>query len=309
MTGPRRAPADDRLTGRRVLVTGGSGFIGGHLLHRLVQGGARVHAVSRAARTRPGVHWERVDLTDAAAVSALVAAVRPEVVLHLASEVAGARDLALVRPMLGSLAGTVHLLTAAAEQGGARVVLAGSVEEPRGSSSWTPTSPYAAAKWAATGYARMFHAVWGLPTVVLRVAMTYGPAQPDESKLVPYVIRSLLDGRAPAVGSGTRLVDWVHVDDVADAFLAAACADGVAGREVDVASGEPVSIRHTVDLLARLTGVAVPPRYGAVADRPLDAPQIADPTAARELMGWRPSVGLEDGMARTVAWYREHRRG
>jgi UDP-glucose 4-epimerase len=138
---------------------------------------------------------------------------------------------------------------------------------------------------------------------VLRVAMVYGPGQPDTTKLVPYTALELLGGREPQLSSGTRLVDWVYVADVVDAFLAAAQRERAPGRVLDIGSGAQVSIRDTVELLAELVGGHAKPRFGAIADRPMDDPQLADPQPAEEVLGWRATTSLTDGLRATVRWY------
>ncbi|MFF5210365.1 NAD-dependent epimerase/dehydratase family protein [Streptosporangium sp. NPDC000396] len=305
---PRASEQEDpHWHGSRVLVTGATGFIGAHLVRRLNSLGAQVHAVSRKPREKidGGESWHVADVGDAGAVEDLVRSVRPAVVFHLASEVAGARDPRLVRPMLDSnLASVVNLLTAAAESPGTRLVLAGSIEEPRPyEGELTPSSPYAVAKWAASGYARMFHHLWNVPVTTLRVGMVYGPGQHDTRKLVPYVTLSLLRGEEPSLSSGTRLLDWIYVDDVVDAFLAAGTTPEAAGQSFDIGTGTRTSIRETVELLSRITGSSLRPRYGALPDRPLDSARIADIAPAAKLLRWRPTVGLEEGLRLTVAWY------
>ena len=157
-------------------------------------------------------------MADDTGVADLFAEIRPRVVLHLASHVAGSRDLSLVRPTLrDNLLSSVHLLEQAALHGCDRFVLVGSLEEATDDSA--PSSPYAAAKAAATSYGRMFHALYDLPVVIARVFMVYGPGPQDERKLVPYVVRSLLDGETPSFSSGVRPVDWVFVEDVAEGLV------------------------------------------------------------------------------------------
>jgi nucleoside-diphosphate-sugar epimerase len=284
-------------------VTGASGFIGSHLAGRLAQLGAEVHAVSRTATGGDGWTWHATDLGDAGATTALIREVQPTDVFHLASAVTGARDVSYVAPtMAGNLISAVNLMsTIATEAPATRLVLAGSVEEPRG--DVIASSPYAVAKWAATGYARMFHALWGIPVTVLRVAMVYGPAQRDTKKLIPYVILKLLGGEEPDLASGTRLVDWIYVDDVVDAFVRAAETEQAAGKVLDIGSGTQVTIRDTIELLAKLVGGPAQPRFGAIPDRPLDAPQVSDPAAAAEVLNWRPTTTLADGLRQTIAWY------
>jgi UDP-glucose 4-epimerase len=297
------------LSGQRLLVTGGSGFIGARLCRRALEEGAIVHAVSRQRRdATDAVRWERVDLTDHAAVQELLSRLSPDVVLHLASEVSGGRDLDLILPMLqANFAAAVNVMLASARAECRRLVLAGSMEEPElGDPEAVAQSPYAAAKWATLGYGRLFHALYGLSVVHLRVFMVYGPGQRDLRKLVPYVTVSLLRGRAPKLTSGVRAVDWVYVDDVVDAFLRAAVTPGVEGASLDIGSGELVTARALVVRLRDLIGGDVEPAFGAVADRQLERVRVADPTKTAKALGWQPQTPLDEGLKRTVDFYRSH---
>jgi nucleoside-diphosphate-sugar epimerase len=301
-------PADpnNELSGKRLLVTGGSGFIGTRLCARALEEGATVHAVSRHPREEAGeLRWERADLTDEAATRELVERVRPEVVVHLASEVSGGRDLDLVLPMLrANLVAAVNVMLAGAEAGVSRLVLAGSMEEPDlADPDAVAQSPYAVAKWSAFAYARHLQALHRLPVVHLRVFMVYGPGQLDLRKLVPYVTVSLLRGDAPKLTSGARAVDWVYVDDVVDAFLQAAVVPGLEGRSLDVGSGDLVTARDLVVRIRELVGGDVEPAFGAIPDRPLERVRAADP-ATGAAMGWVAQTPLDEGLARTVAFYR-----
>ncbi len=297
--------------GARALVTGASGFIGSHLRQRLGELGAEVHAVSRQERPAEAAAaeiWMQADVADFEACRALVAEARPDFVFHLASHVAGARDAALVEPTFtANLQSTVALLSALTEPGCRRIVLAGSMEEPDGADlAAAPSSPYAAAKWAAAGYARMFHALYGLPVARARIFMVYGPDQKDERKLVPYVCRSLLAGEAPRLTSGARAVDWIYVADVVEGLLAMATAPGLEGESLELGTGRLATVREVVETLHRIAGDGAPaPVFGELADRPLEQSPVADPGPAEQRTGWRPRVELADGLARPLAWYRE----
>jgi UDP-glucose 4-epimerase len=298
----------DGLAGQRVLLTGASGFIGARLCERATQLGAVVHGVSRrpSPNASPAFRWEHLDLTDEAAVRALVRRVRPEVVLHLASEVSGDRSPEVVLPMLrANLVASVNVMLAGREAGCRRVVLAGSMEEPDfGDADAVAQSPYAAAKWAALIYARMFHALYELSVIHLRIFMVYGPGQRDLRKLVPYVTSSLLRGQAPELMSGEREIDWIYVDDVVDAFLAAAITPGAESASLDIGSGKLVPVREVVARLARLVGGSTEPTFGALPDRKLERVRVADPAIAAAAIGWRPRTSLDHGLARTVEFYR-----
>jgi UDP-glucose 4-epimerase len=292
-------------SGRRVLVTGASGFIGARLCVRLHDEGAVVHGVSRTPREEGSVEWHAGDVTNREQVQAIFARVRPQVVFHLAGETRAARDLALVPLTLDSnLVSSVHVMAAAVESGIERVVMAGSQEEPaEGAPDSVPTSPYAASKWAATRYARMFHALYGLSTISLRIFMVYGPEQRDLAKLIPHVIRTLLQGQAPVINSGERRVDWIHVADVAEALALAGRAPGIDGAQIDVGSGRPVTIREIVETLAALVAPEIRPVYrGTEFARPFEQERVANVDAAFRTLGWRPRIPIEQGLRETVDW-------
>jgi nucleoside-diphosphate-sugar epimerase len=198
----------------------------------------------------------------------------------------------------------VNVLVAAVESGCERVVLTGSLEEPDAGEP-VPTSPYAAAKLGATAYGHMVHAVYGLPVVTARLFMVYGPGQQDRTKLVPYVVTSLLRGDSPRLSSGVRPVDWLFVDDAVDGLLAAARTPESAGREDDIGTGELVTVREVVEGIAAAVGTQVEPEFGAVQDRRLERVRAADVESTESLIGWRAKTPLADGLRATVEWYRE----
>ena len=301
-------PTADTLAAGRILVTGASGFIGARLCDALLALGAEVHGVSRRADpgSDPPVCWWQTDLADTRAVQDLVEAVRPDVILHLAGEVVGARTLDQVLPTVrGNLLSAVNLLLAAATLGCRRVVLTGSIEEPsQGDVAAVPSSPYAMSKLAATGYGRMFHALYGLDVLILRVFMVYGPGQKDLRKLVPYVILSLLRGETPQMSSGLRPVDWIYVDDVVDAFVAAAASEVGGGEVLEVGSGELVTVRALVEQLAPLVRTDAQLRFDSANDRRLEQVRKAEIQRTTELLSWRPRVPLAEGLRRTVEFYR-----
>lgn len=309
LIGDRGGP---RLRGRRVLVTGASGFIGRHLTARLVAGGAEVATLGRtAAGPQPLLPQHVADVGDSEAVMAALVASRPDVVVHLAGHVTGTRDASAVMPTAeANLIGTIHLLTAAVSSGlRPRIVLAGSMEEPDGAVGHAvPQSPYAAAKWASAGYVRMFEALYGLDVVHLRLFMTYGPGPQDERRLVPFVVRALLDGRRPQLSSGTRRVDWVYVGDVVDALVAAVVAERPGATPIDIGSGERESVRALVERIAKMLGRGDLVRFGEVEDRPMECEPQADLTMARLRLGWRPRTPLESGLRAVVAWSRSQAR-
>lgn len=302
------------LGDRTVLVTGAGGFIGKHLCRQLIIDRAKIHGVSRKRHDNQAsdIKWWYGDLADLAFTRELIDMVKPELIFHLASHVVGHRELQAVQPTFhANLHGAVNLLTAASEMGCERIILAGSQEEPDldQSSQAVPASPYAAAKWAASAYARMCHALYQTPVTIARVFMVYGPGQKDTKKLLPYTILSLLDGIPPRLTSGERPVDWIYVQDVVEGLLAMAKSEGLDGRTVDIGSGSLVTVRSIVETLTELIDNSVKPQFGSVAERPMEQVRKANHQETYDLIGWRPRISLEKGLTETIQWYHEHPEG
>ncbi len=297
---------------RRALVTGASGFIGTALCSKLIASGVEVHGVSRnppagadAQQQASKIQWWNADLVELEAAQSLIRAIRPDATFHLASLVTGSRSLGTVLPIFrNNFMTAFNLLISTAENSAGRIVLAGSFEEPDEVDS-APCSPYAAAKWSASGYARMFHALYQVPVVIAKIFMVYGPGQWDHTKLIPYVTISLLRGEAPKLSSGVRLVDWIYVDDVVDGLIRCAQTPGIDGRTVDLGSGEMHSIREIVEQLSDLVPSPVGPQFGALADRPLERSRKANIAGSYELVGWQPATALEAGLVSTIEWYKK----
>jgi UDP-glucose 4-epimerase len=288
----------------RALVTGASGFIGRALCRRLVGAGLAVIGTARNPMSAPidGVTWALGDLTEPGTAERIVAESEPDVVFHLAGAVTGSRALESVQPTLSTnLLATVNMLEAVTAAGCGRIALIGSGDEPARTDP--PASPYAAAKWAANGYARMFHALYGTPVATVRPFMVYGPDQPDVAKLVPYTITSLLAGEAPRLSSGRRLCDWVYIDDVVEALVTVVRSDACLGRTVDVGTGTLHTVRHVGDSIRALIGAPIEPAWGAIPDRAGETENVADVATTDRLCGWTPATDLETGLRRTVEWY------
>ena len=200
----------------------------------------------------------------------------------------------------------MNVLVAATEVGCGRIILTGSLTEPAQSGhSVVPSSPYAAAKWMSTIYARMFHSLYATPCVVLTPFMTYGPSQ-DPKKLVPSVILSLLKRQAPKLSSGLWEVDWVFIEDVIDAFIAAATAPGIEGECLDIGSGTHSTVRSVVEQISSLMATETQPLFGVLPDRPMEPVRRADVELTHKRLKWRAQTPLEDGLRRTITWYAAH---
>ena len=299
-----RLAEDAYWRARRCLVTGASGFIGTALCRRLDAAGAEVWGAGRRSGGPPNTRWLVCDVTDRARVEDAMRTSRPDTVFHLASVVTGARKRDVVLPTLhANLTGFVNVALAASDQNCRRIVCMGSLQEPDQSLPAIPTSPYAAAKYAASCYARMLVEAFNVPIAIGRLFMVYGPGQSDFTKIVPYVLSQLLAGSKASLSTGAHPFDWVFVDDVCDALLAIAACDGAIGRTVDVGTGV---LTQTIDVargLGRRLNAIQLLDVGAIPDRVDEPARAADTAATKALTGWEARVGLNDGLDLTVKWF------
>ena len=297
----------ESLDGLTILITGANGFLGTHLLARLSQSHANIHAVSRGAPAATGsIRWWPGNVAEFPWIRDLIAYVKPDVIYQLASASMGGQEPELVLPTFeNDLRTTVNVLVAARECGCRRVIITQSLDEPMSFCERpSPSSPYAAAKAAAGLYGRMFHQLYRFPVVMLRPFMTYGPRQKDH-KLIPYTIQSMLKGQSPALASGARCVDWVYMDDIISAFLAAATSPQAVGKEIDLGSGSLIPIRDVVEQIQRLIPGAPDARFGSLPDRLNEQVRLADLKAARTTLAWRATTSLRMGLSQTIEWYRQ----
>ena len=297
----------DSYTNKNVLITGASGFIGSRLIDYLGEIGAHIHAVSRQHHTSNNkIHWHNIDLTHYKETEKVITETEPNYIFHLASEVSGKRDLDMVLPTLNNnLISTVHILTAASKIQCEKITLAGSLEEPENdTSSPIPASPYAAAKWASSTYARMFKKLYSTPVLVTKLFMVYGPGQTDLKKLIPYVILSILRNKVPKLMSGNRPVDWIFIDDVIEGILAAAICKNPDEKPFNIGSGNLVTTREVVELIIKLMNSSITPEFGALADRPMEQICAANKNQ-NNFFEWTPKYTLEEGLKLTIDWYQE----
>ena len=309
---------------RTYLVTGGAGFIGSHICERLVRDGHRVRVLddfssgkeSNLDSFRAEVDLVRGDIRDARLVGEAMKGV--DIVFHEAA--LGSVPRSVADPLTThevNMTGTLNVLLAARDAGVKRVVYASSssvygetpVLPKREEMTVQPLSPYAISKLVGEHYATVFKHVYGFEVVALRYFNIFGPRQDPESQyaaVIPKFVTALLNGKAPVVyGDGLQSRDFTYVDNVVEANLLASEADGAAGQAFNIACGG----RYTLlDLLARLRiilGSDIEPvhearRAGDVRD------SQASIEAAQRALGYRVSVEFDEGLRRTVEWYRKH---
>jgi UDP-glucose 4-epimerase len=307
---------------RTALITGGAGFIGSHLVDRLVREGARVRVLDdfstgseeNLAASRAQIELLKGDLCDAELVARAVAGA--DVVFHQAAIASVPRSVA--EPVLTNrvnLAGTLGLLVAARAAGVRRFVFAGSCavygngeQLPKSEEmAPAPESPYALQKLAAESYCRLFAKLHGFEAVALRYFNVYGPRQNPESEyaaVLPRFVAACLAGRAPTIyGDGEQTRDFVFVGDVVEANLLAAESAKAVGEVVNVAGGRRISMNELLRAIQDVAGTKLAARY-----EPARAGDVRHSLAslarAEALLGYRPHASLLDGLAVTIESYR-----
>jgi CDP-glucose 4,6-dehydratase len=314
-----------------VLVTGARGFAGAWLAKALLERGDAVASLdhsppgpSSSTLALLGIDSELADITgdlgDDARVRRVLREHRVEVVFHLAAETIVATVASTAaRGFETNVRGTWTLLEACRAEGVERVVVASSdkaygahAELPyREDFALRPTAPYEASKAAADLIARCYWPSYGLPVAVTRFANIYGGGDLNFSRLVPESVCAAIDGRRPVLRSdGSPERDLLYVTDAADAYLAIADRldrDDVRGEAFNAGGGRPHRVGDVVALILELAGSKLEPDIQGTGNPSGEIDrQWVDPSKLAERCGWRPRVELEEGLRRTIEWYREH---
>jgi NAD dependent epimerase/dehydratase len=312
-----------------VLVTGADGFIGSHVVERLIADGARVRAFclynSRGSwgwlddlepDVKSDLDVRLGDIRDARFVEAATEGV--EIVLHLAALIAVPYSYVAPESFIDTnVRGTLNVLEAA-RRGGVRRFVQVSTSEVYGTPESLPIrethpiqaqSPYAASKAAADQLALSYWRTYGLPVVVLRPFNTYGPRQSARA-VVATILRQLLAGRTEIrLGRLDPRRDLTYVGDTVDGLVRAATTAGVDGETIQLGSGRAESVGDLLELAAGILGVTATAVQEDARLRP-DASEVlvlrSDPSKARALLGWEPQTDLEEGIRATIDWLRAH---
>jgi dTDP-glucose 4,6-dehydratase len=321
----------------KILVTGGAGFIGSAVVRAAIRAGHQVvnlDALTYAANlanvasvsNSPGYAFEHADIRDRGALDRILAAHRPDAVMHLAAESHVDRSIDGPAAFIETnVTGTFNLLEAARAYWTRQGRPADfrfhhiSTDEVYGTlgeeglfteeTPYAPNSPYSASKAASDHLVRAWHETYGLPTVMTNCSNNYGPYHFPE-KLIPVVILNALHGRPiPVYGQGLNVRDWLYVEDHAEALLTV-LGRGAVGRSYNIGGNAEA---RNIDLVRKICAILDRRRPQAaphdrlitfVADRPgHDLRYAIDATRIREELGWRPSVTLDEGLERTVDWY------
>lgn len=311
---------------RKVLVTGAGGFIGSHLVERLVELGAQVRALVRYTSTgqagwldlsavREDVEIVHGDVRDFDSVRLAVES--QSVVFHLAALIGIPYSYRAAQSYLRTnIEGTFNVLQAARDSGSERV-LCTSTSEVYGSAQYVPIneehplqaqSPYSASKIGADKLAESYFLSFGLPVSVIRPFNTYGPRQSARA-VIPTIITQAMSGSEVRLGALSPTRDFNYVSDTVDAFVCAASAPQAIGKTIHFGSGTEISIGDLAKLIGRLLGkeLTLVAQEQRVRPEKSEVERLcADPALAHKLVGWRSRVSLEDGLRETISWIEQN---
>jgi nucleoside-diphosphate-sugar epimerase len=301
---------------KRVALTGAAGFVGANLARRLLRDGHEVHllvrpghAEWRVAELRGAAQFHLIDFSNAAEVSRIVDSIRPEWIFHLAAYGAYSDQTDLPRMVQTNIVGTMNLVNACVAAGFEAFVNAGSSSEygfkdhaPRETEVLEPNSHYAVTKASAALFCSYSARSRNVRIPTLRLYSVYGPYE-EPTRLIPTLIRLGLEGKLPPLVNPNTAHDYVHADDVVEAFLLAAEPGGDPGAIYNVGTGVQTSLEEAVRVARRLMDIESEPQWGSMPGKIWDTNcWVCDNAKILTELGWKPRLSFEEGLRKTIDW-------
>lgn len=312
-----------QLDKKRILVTGINGFIGSHLAHRLLEEGAVVHgfilkdtSLVRINDIADELILHYGELSNYEDVHSCISNAKPQIIFHLAAARVVTRDFKLIDSMVKTnLSGTINMLRAVIDEKIAleRFVNTGTCEEyGNGKTPFNeaqreiPVSPYSASKVGATYFCQMIHKTTGLPIVTIRPFLTYGEGQ-DFDLFIPSLINSCLVGKDFSMTAGDQTREFNYIDDVVEGFLLAGIKRKAIGEIINIGTGHEYRVRDVAKMIVKMANSRIKLKFNALPKRVGEADHFfCDNKKAKTILGWRPKVSLEEGLKKTIGWFREN---
>lgn len=315
--------------GKKVLVTGADGFIGSHLVERLVAGGADVRAFcmynsngslgwldTADAKVRQAIHAQLGDIRDARCIEAACSGI--DTIFHLAALIAIPYSYTAPESFIDTnIKGTLNLLEGT-RRAGCRRIVSTSTSEVYGTPANIPIrethpligqSPYSASKIAADKLCEAYHSSFEVPVVILRPFNTYGPRQSTRAVLPTLLVQLLSGKREIKLGSLDPRRDLTFVSDTVEGFLRAGEVEGIEGQVIQLGTGRTVSIGELFEAACRVLGVTASVVHDPMRVRPKGSEVevlLSDPAMAKQVLNWEATVSLEEGLAKTANWLKDN---
>ena len=307
------------LAGKKILITGGTGFVGRSLVNRLLESGAQVFVIDKERvryrnpdyGNQPEVTFWQLDITKYPEVKSVIQKINPNILFHLAALVTADRDVNLIDEMIEvNLRGTTNILKALEGCTGLECMINFGTCEEYGNQERQldeelreePASPYAILKLATTRFCNMFSRMFNIPIVTVRPANLYGPGQPRD-KFIPYLISSCLQNRTIAMTPGEQQRNFIFIDDFINAVFLIAQRERQLAQIYNIGSDGSVSLRTMVELIKQIIKSETVINFGAINYRENEMMVFDLNTAKIKKLGWIPEYSLRDGLIKTIKFY------
>lgn len=305
------------IEGKRLLVSGATGFVGANLVRGALEKGAETHIITRPnsnkwrlADVLDSIYEHRADISHYQQIDAVASNVKPDIIFHTAAYGTNPHENSLHKMHDANVIGTANLLKAVKKPGFELFVNTGSSSEygpkdtpMKENASLGPVNDYGKSKAAATLYCQSFAHKHNLPIVTLRLFSPYGYFE-DRQRLIPSVTLSCLRGENPDISSMSFVRDFVFIEDVLAAYMSCDALSAVPAEVFNIGSGQQHTVGDVVNTIVQLTGANVRPQRGHPQKWPNEPPLWqADTSKAKEMLDWSPAYDLDRGLAATVDWF------
>ena len=312
------------LSGKRVLITGATGFVGANLVRMALKEGSEVYIITRKESDK----WRiddvltyiaeynadfDVDLRDYNKLKCVISRIKPEIIYHTATFGGRPSQKDAIRIVQTNIIGTINLIKACKKFGFDLFVNTGSSSEygikeknMQEEDLLEPVNDYGASKSAATQYCQAIAKNEDLPIVTLRLFSPYGSYE-ESARLIPSVILSCLRRKRPKISSPNFVRDFVYIQDVLDAYAKLSEIPQLGGEIFNIGSGKQCTIGDVANKIIELSGYGIELETGMPQGWPNEPKKwVADISKADDILGWKPRYDLEDGLAETIRWFRKN---
>ncbi len=298
-----------------VLVTGATGFLAKHLIPALLEKGAKVAGMSLEKKYNSNLKnfsYTHADLKDKKRLNEEIRKIQPKIIFHLAAypdqEPAFENTDKCIQ---NNIQGTLNLIHSLADTGFESFIHIGSYKEYSGNKTpfketdaLYPLSSYAISKACAEMFCNAYHKIYGLPIVLLRFPNIYGPGQ-SEQNLVPYLIKSSIEGKPLKLTKGEQKRELIYVSDAVDALLKAGVSKKAHGEIINVGTSREYTLKEIVNMVLSLTNSKTEPEFGAIPYRKNEIWSMkGDNSKAKSILKWEPKTSMEEGLIKTIASYK-----
>lgn len=302
-----------------VLVTGATGFIGSHLIRRLVEEDAKINIISHNEELHRNLILKdldaklkicKADLCDYTSIKMCVDKVVPEKVFHLGAFVDLKRDFQTANECVQTnIQGTLNMLNALKDINCSSFIHLGTYEvygfNPvpfREAQPVDPLSPYSISKVCSESFCRFANKIYDIPTVLLRLSNVYGPNQKSE-RLIPYVIKCCFEKKEIKLTDGNQTRDYLYVEDAIEAIIKSSHTKEATSEVINIGSGKEYKIKEVVQKILGLMGSSITPQYGGLKHRAYEPERwYCDITKAKKILGWEPHYSLDEGLEKMIRW-------